>query len=301
MSEIKLYDTNGQVTELVSSSVLLERELQTLIEKNMTTFFGVRFLKSEYTITGGRMDSIGIDENNCPVIFEYKRNSNENVINQGLFYLDWLLDHKADFKLLVMTVLGKEAADLIDWSAPCVICVAHKFNKYDIHAVDRMQVNIKLVEYRKYNNGMLLFEHINTPSTSRNIAAGSADPAVKTSPKHDAVFHLEKLDSVSPELKQLYENICSYIESLGDDVASNQLKQCLAYRKLRNFACIEVFSKQLKLFLTLDPSTVEFVKDFSRDVSNVGHHGTGDVEVVIRTPEDFEKAKPLIERAYNEG
>ncbi len=301
MSEIKLYDTNGQVTELVSSSVLLERELQTLIEKNMTTFFGVRFLKSEYTITGGRMDSIGIDENNCPVIFEYKRNSNENVINQGLFYLDWLLDHKADFKLLVMTVLGKEAADLIDWSAPCVICVAHKFNKYDIHAVDRMQVNIKLVEYRKYNNGMLLFEHINTPSTSRNIAAGSADPAVKTSPKHDAVFHLEKLDSVSPELKQLYENICNYIESLGDDVASNQLKQCLAYRKLRNFACIEVFSKQLKLFLTLDPSTVEFVKDFSRDVSNVGHHGTGDVEVVIRTPEDFEKAKPLIERAYNEG
>ena len=301
MSEIKLYDTNGQVTELVSSSVLLERELQTLIEKNMTTFFGVRFLKSEYTITGGRMDSIGIDENNCPVIFEYKRNSNENVINQGLFYLDWLLDHKADFKLLVMTVLGKEAADLIDWSAPCVICVAHKFNKYDIHAVDRMQVNIKLVEYRKYNNGMLLFEHMNTPSTSRNIAAGSADPAVKTSPKHDAVFHLEKLDSVSPELKQLYENICNYIESLGDDVASNQLKQCLAYRKLRNFACIEVFSKQLKLFLTLDPSTVEFVKDFSRDVSNVGHHGTGDVEVVIRTPEDFEKAKPLIERAYNEG
>ena len=301
MSEIKLYDTNGQVTELVSSSVLLERDLQTLIEKNMTTFFGVRFLKSEYTITGGRMDSIGIDENNCPVIFEYKRNSNENVINQGLFYLDWLLDHKADFKLLVMTVLGKEAADLIDWSAPCVICVAHKFNKYDIHAVDRMQVNIKLVEYRKYNNGMLLFEHINTPSTSRNIAAGSADPAVKTSPKHDAVFHLEKLDSVSPELKQLYENICNYIESLGDDVASNQLKQCLAYRKLRNFACIEVFSKQLKLFLTLDPSTVEFVKDFSRDVSNVGHHGTGDVEVVIRTPEDFEKAKPLIERAYNEG
>ena len=35
------------------------------------------------------MDSIGIDENNCPVIVEYKRSSNENIINQGLFYLDW--------------------------------------------------------------------------------------------------------------------------------------------------------------------------------------------------------------------
>ena len=29
----------------------------------MQTFFGVTFLKSEYKITNGRMDSIGIDEN----------------------------------------------------------------------------------------------------------------------------------------------------------------------------------------------------------------------------------------------
>ena len=60
------------------------------------------------------MDSIGIDENNSPVIFEYKRSSSENVINQGLFYLDWLLDHKADFKLLVIEKLGMEVADQID-------------------------------------------------------------------------------------------------------------------------------------------------------------------------------------------
>jgi hypothetical protein len=35
------------------------------------------------------------DENGSPVIFEYKRSVNENVINQGLFYLNWLLDHRA--------------------------------------------------------------------------------------------------------------------------------------------------------------------------------------------------------------
>ena len=55
------------------------------------------------------------------MIFEYKRSSSENVINQGLFYLDWLLDHKADFKLLVIEKLGMEVADQIDWSVPCVI------------------------------------------------------------------------------------------------------------------------------------------------------------------------------------
>ena len=301
MAEIKLYDTNGAVRELTSSSVLLEKELQTLIERNMFTFFGVRFLKSEYIITGGRMDSIGIDENNCPVIFEYKRTSNENVINQGLFYLDWLLDHKADFQLLVMNILGKDVAEKIDWSAPCVICVAHKFNKYDIHAVDRMQTNIKLVEYRKYNNGMLLFEHLNTPSSILSTQEETSTPAKSIPQKPDVNEHLEKLEALSPELKELYSSLCGYIETLGDEVASNQLKQYLAYRKVKNFACIELFSKQIKVFLTLDPTSVVLKKDFTRDVSNVGHRGTGDLEVLIRTQDDLEQAKPLIERAFNEG
>ena len=157
MSEIKLFSVNGHVEERVSSEAVLEKELQTLIENNMETFFGVRFLKSEYAITNGRMDSIGIDENNSPVIFEYKRSQNENVINQGLFYLDWLLDHKADFKLLVIEKLGMEAADGIDWSVPCVICIARNFTKYDVHAVNQMQKNIKLVSYRKYDGDLILF------------------------------------------------------------------------------------------------------------------------------------------------
>ena len=120
MSEIKLFETKNTVQELISTEVLLERELQSLIENNMETFFGVRFLKSEYAIANGRMDSIGIDENNCPVIFEYKRSINENVINQGLFYLDWLLDHKADFKLLVLDKLGKRGRKC--YRLVCALC-----------------------------------------------------------------------------------------------------------------------------------------------------------------------------------
>lgn len=106
MAEIKLFRLNSVVEELRPSEVALERSLQTCIEQNMQAFFGVRFLRSEYPITNGRVDSIGIDENNCPVIFEYKRSVNENVINQGLFYLNWLLDHRDSFKLLVLETLG---------------------------------------------------------------------------------------------------------------------------------------------------------------------------------------------------
>ena len=125
MADIKLFNIRGNVKELQSGTVNLEKELQTVIENNMNAFFGVTFLASEYRTTdGGRMDSIGIDENNCPVIFEYKRSVNESVINQGLFYLNWLLDHKDSFKVLVIEKLGLDKADKIDWSMPRVVCIA---------------------------------------------------------------------------------------------------------------------------------------------------------------------------------
>lgn len=299
MSEIKLFKIKDDIKQIVSSEVLLEKELQTLIEKNMETFFGVRFLKSEYVITNGRMDSIGIDENNCPVIFEYKRSSNENVINQGLFYLDWLLDHKADFKLLVIEKMGIKVANAIDWSVPCVICIANDFTKYDIHAVNQMQRNIKLVKYRKYEDELILFEHLNVPtikSVDKNSIEGKDDKKRNTQKTHE-----EKLKSVPQDIKILYESICNYIESLGDDIVANQLKFYLAYKKVQNIICIEVYNKRVVLYLKLNPEEIDLEEGFSRNVKNVGHYGTGDLALNIRNANDFQKAKDVIVRAYNEG
>lgn len=298
MSEIKLFSIKDTVKERTSSEVILEKELQSLIEQNMEIFFGVRFLKSEYAITNGRMDSIGIDENNSPVIFEYKRSQNENVINQGLFYLDWLLDHKADFKLLVIEKLGMEAANSIDWSVPCVICIAHDFTKYDVHAVNQMQRNIKLVSYRKYDKDLILFEHLNTPTIKPISESVTSDSDVKS---YTQKSHVEKLASASDDMKKLYYSICDYIESLGDDIAQNQLKLYLAYKKVQNMVCIEIYNKQIILYLKLNPETVTLENGFTRDMRSTGHYGTGDLQVTIKNATDFEKAKPLLERAYNEA
>lgn len=297
MAEIKLFELVPQVRARASSTVLLEKELQNTIEANMETFFGVRFLKSEYAITSGRMDSIGIDENNSPVIFEYKRSSSENVINQGLFYLDWLLDHKADFKLLVIEKLGMDVADQIDWSVPCVICIANDFTKYDIHAVNQMQRNIKLVKYRKYDNDLILFEHLNSPV----VKPTSDSQSVPAPNSNTQKTHLEKLAAASDHYKTLYSSICDFIESLGDDLTQNQLKLYLAYKKIQNVFCIEIYKQRIIIRMKLDPDTVELENGFTQDMRNTGHYGTGDLEVSIKTEADFIKAKPLIERAYAEA
>lgn len=296
MSDIKLFSIAGKVSELPSSSVSFEKELQTIIEKNMTTFFGVTFLKSEFLITGGRIDSLGIDENFCPVIFEYKRSTNENVINQGLFYLDWLLDHKADFELLVMKTLGEDTAEKIDWSMPQVICIAGAFNKFDEHAVNQMQRNIKLVIYKKFKKDLILFEYINIPK-SQTIKDEQTNPVCK---EIKNVFSY-KYNKAPIDLKNLYDSIRDYILSLDEDITENKLKHYVAFKKVKNIICVEMLKSKIILYLSIDPKTVKFENNFSKDMTSIGHYGTGDVQVTIKKIEDFEKAKPLIDRAYNEG
>jgi hypothetical protein len=99
MSDVKLFRTDGaSVCELEGRSVALEKSLQTLIEKNLDVFLGIRFLASEYATGkthGGRIDTLGIDENGCPCIIEYKRATNENVINQAGPAHTFLLMEKA--------------------------------------------------------------------------------------------------------------------------------------------------------------------------------------------------------------
>jgi len=48
----------------------------------------------------------------------------------------------------------------------------------------------------------------------------------------------------------------------------------------------------------VDPSEVTLEAGFTRDVSEVGHYGTGDLEITLSKPEDLERAKPLIQQSY---
>jgi hypothetical protein len=107
-----------------------------------------------------------LDEDGTPVIIEYKKSSKENVINQGLFYLDWLVDHKGDFTIAAQETLGKDIE--IDWSSPRLILVAESFSEYDKYAVNRIGANIQLWTYRKYGDGFLFLDSIFSNTTQIN-------------------------------------------------------------------------------------------------------------------------------------
>lgn len=184
--------------------------------------------KSEYVITNGRMDSIGIDENNCPVIVEYKRSSNENIINQGLFYLDWLLDHKDAFHMLVAEKYGYEYVKILI-GLHHVLFVLRVILHDTIYMLLIKCKNIKLVKYKKYSNDLILFEHLNSPKVENIVHQKDLISRKNNNYK----THVEKLKTVSEKINILYDSICNYIESLGDDIESNQLKYYLAYKKFK--------------------------------------------------------------------
>lgn len=301
MSDIKIFRLSvDSVAELEGRSAGIEKSLQTLIERHLETFLGVRFLASEYSTGkthGGRIDTLGIDENGCPVIIEYKRATNENVINQGLFYLDWLMDHKAEFKLLVLEQLGKESADAIEWSTPRLLCIAGDFTKYDSHAVQQMNRNIELIRYRYYGTDLLLFDLVNaTTAAPISIDEGVKGGKGKNQYKTVSEFY-EQADA---GLKDLYESLKAFMLALGDDVQLTVMKFYYAFKRIKNFACVEVHpqSKKLLVYLKVNPESIPLEPGFSRDVRNIGHFGTGDLELTLKNTTDLEKARPLIERSY---
>lgn len=301
MSDIKLFSIgNGLVTELGSSSVAIEKSLQTLIEKHLDAFLGVRFLASEYSTGkthGGRIDTLGIDENGYPVIVEYKRALNENVINQGLYYLDWLMDHKAEFTLLAMDKLGKEEASQVEWGTPRLLCIAGDFTKYDEHAVQQINRNIELIRYRKYGDDLLLFEQVNAPAAHVNDElAGDGGP--KPPSAYKTVEH--HLAQAKQEQRDRYEALKAFLMALGDDVQTKTLKYYFAFRRIKNFACVEIHpqSQNILAYLKVDPDNIALEDGFTRDVRKIGHFGTGDLEIRISSDEDLERAKPLLLASY---
>jgi RecB family endonuclease NucS len=110
------HTSDGNVKLIKPKDIGLEKDLQSLVENNLETIFNCRFVATEFS-TGhehaGRIDSLALSEDNNPVIIEYKKVESSELVNQSLYYLAWLRDHKGDFQVAVSKKLGDVS---IDWN-----------------------------------------------------------------------------------------------------------------------------------------------------------------------------------------
>ena len=158
--------------------------LRDLVAANAEAMLGVTPLATDYATGsrhGGRIAVVGLDENAAPTVVEVASGPEDGVLARGVFFLDWLLDHRADLRLLVSERHGPGADEVIDWDGARLVAVAEAFTRYDVHLAEQLARPVDLVRCTRLEDDLLTLEHLTSGRVDRSAAASPAPPAADPS------------------------------------------------------------------------------------------------------------------------
>lgn len=288
---------NDKLSKLSAIAISKEKELQELVEANLEEVLDMHFIATEYTTTfGGRIDTLAIDSNGAPVIIEYKRNKNDNVINQALSYLKWLQAQKQEFlEMLVIKKLGAEKAKgiRIDWKNPRVVCIAESYSKFDIDTVEVIPMRIELFRYRFYNGGIFSLEPVGMVEQAAKVQ--------KTSAVKDSVVIDSSVDNLllkaNKNIVELFNELRSRVLEIDENIIEKATSLYVAYRATKNFAEVHIGKNQIKIFMR--PIIYEDPESKVEKISE-GYNWTMDRRIYLKTENDLDYALRMIEQSYKD-
>lgn len=234
-----------------------EAALRDLFADNLEDLLGIKFIAKEYPTLGGRIDTLGLDENRAPVIIEYKWKQNEEVLAQGLFYYDWLIKNKKHFELLVEKVLGRDVK--VNWEQTRVILIAQGFGKFTIGAVQQWK-NIELVTYSYYEPDILHLEYL---FTYQNEKQQKPDTKKEETVYYDLEYHLSK---TSDDLRKKFLDIRSSLLNFPEIEERINQKGGITYRTTKSFVRFEFRQTWIQVLIR-DANYVIDTKKMVKDVT----------------------------------
>jgi hypothetical protein len=221
---MKLFDIRkNKVEEVEQLPFKLEKDIQNLIEPNLDTFFGLKFIKSEFTVDKYRVDTLCFnEESNSFVIIEYKKGNSYSVIDQGYTYLQLLLNHKSDFLLILSQYFNKVMrVEEIDWSQSRILFISPSFNSYQKDSVNFKDLPFELWEIKNYSNfNVVLNQHrSNSKESIETLNPNTSNSMITQVTKEVKVYtteqHLSKTNQgIIDKWNQIYERLSNwdYIE-----------------------------------------------------------------------------------------
>ncbi|WP_294237641.1 DUF5655 domain-containing protein [uncultured Chryseobacterium sp.] len=283
-----------------------EKEIQTLVERNLQTLLHLDFICSEFFLNNFRIDTLAFDrETNSFTIIEYKRDKNFSVIDQGYAYLSLMLNNKADF---ILEFNEKQKHTLkrtdVDWSQSKVIFISPQFTNYQREAINFKDLPIELWEIKRFENDTISFEQIQKTSAKESIKTISKnDETVEAVNKEIKVFtEQDHLQKTSSETLELYDEIKRRLISLGDDVTIQPKKQTVGFKVNNNIFCdIVLQGKGIKIYVNLKSGDLQDQKKVARDVSNVGHWGNGSYEIKVTDLDDIDYIISLLKQSFRKN
>ena len=279
----------------------LEREIQVIFESNLNELMNLQLVKSEFSIKNKRIDTLAYDkQSNAFIIIEYKRNKNISVVDQGFTYLSLMLENKADFIIEYNeTLKGSLTRTDVDWSQTRVVFVSTGFTENQRTATNFKDIAIELWEIKRYENNLISINQIRKsksaesikPITSSNKQFENITNEIKVYTEEDHTAN--KTDSVI----ELYETFRDTILNFNEDIEVIPRKKRIAFKGNRIICDILLQKNGIKLWVNLKSGELDDPKNLMRDVSNIGHWGNGDYELVIKNTNDLEYIMSLIKQA----
>ncbi|MGA2666478.1 MAG: DUF5655 domain-containing protein [Patescibacteria group bacterium] len=239
---------NNKFKALKSESFKSELELQTLVDNNLKEIFGLEFLRTEFGGQGLSIDTIAYDsETKGPVLIEYKKDSHESVIDQGMAYLSWLLNHKGDYQIVLESKIGKKE---IDWSQARVIFIARSFNTHQTNALGFKGVPFELWKY-DWSNDIFQIQQIETPKSDISISS-----ILKTKPVKEVSREIQEytiadhLSRVSGNVKTLFEEMHERIINLDSRIQAKPVKNYIGYKvQYHNFCSLNLSKEKIRVYV----------------------------------------------------
>ena len=235
-----------------------EKELHETVEKNLPQLLNMELIASEYpTSNGGIIDTLALDkEAGAPVIIEYKIDESKTILNQLVFYYDWINDHPDTFDRLVKEKFKDKLS--ANWEEDIrLICIAKNYSGWDFALVRHLDANIELFKYAYYTGGLLNLETI--PTSKRKISKISK-----------GVFDLEHhRNQGNKETQQVFDELQGEILTLDDNIEEHTTKFYVGYKKGFNFAEVHIHKSKLVIFVKANTSFKD-PKKLTKDISHLG-------------------------------
>lgn len=299
-----IYNKNkNALTILKEIPFKLEKEIQSIFESNLQAVLNLQLVKSEFTIKNNRIDTLAFDpESNSFVIIEYKRNQNYSVIDQGVSYLNLMLEYKADFIVEYNENLrGNLKRTDVDWSQSKIIFVSPSFTDFQKQSSNFKDLAIELWEVKQFDNDIIVVNPIKKSKSAPSIRQVQQieDSDLSKITKEIKVYTEEEhLEGKSDEIKELYEVYKQAILNLASDLEIKPKKMEIGMTKNgKIFSDIVILKSGLKIFINLKKDTLDDPKKLMRDVSSIGHWGNGDYEVIVNDTKNLEYLMSLIKQA----
>ena len=305
---MKLYKPHsGSLQRVKTVPFKLEKEIQQLVENNVSSLFELEFIKSELSYGNFRFDTLCFDkELNSFVIIEYKKGSSYSVIDQGYTYLSLLLNNKSDFILEYNETLDKNIKrDEVDWSQSKVIFISPQFTDYQKNSINFKNLPFELWEITRYTNESIGLNKISTESNvdiNSTISNESSDGVVRKVSKeiirYDEEYHLSKNKNRPDWVSELYRKLKNRILELGDNIEIRFGKQTIGFSNNKVFSDLILYNKGVGVVINLKKGKLKDSLNLTEDLSDKGHWGSGDYRIWLKSEDNLEYTISLIRQSY---